>query len=149
MLSRSGVVVLYSPAYVPSENGSVEAGVGVRKGLTEAQVLRRGGEVDVGGCRGGASGGEGVEWGVERRRAEACGGVGITVEAGRGRTDGVAGRSRASAEEEWVAGGRCRSRGVRRESLGHGLSVACGVTPGAGGARPSGVILEANSPNEF
>jgi hypothetical protein len=42
MLSPYGVVVLYSPAYTPSYNGSVEAGVGAMKGRTEVQAWRRG-----------------------------------------------------------------------------------------------------------
>jgi hypothetical protein len=42
MLSPYGVAVLYSPAYTPSYNGSVEAGVGAMKGRTEMQSWLRG-----------------------------------------------------------------------------------------------------------
>jgi len=42
MLSPYGVVVLYSPAYTPSYNGSAEAGVGAMKGRTEMQAWQRG-----------------------------------------------------------------------------------------------------------
>jgi hypothetical protein len=42
MLSPQGVAVLYSPAYTPSYNGSVEAGVGAMKGRTEMQAWLRG-----------------------------------------------------------------------------------------------------------
>jgi hypothetical protein len=132
MLSRSVGEVLYSPASVLSRNGSVEAGVGARKGRTASQVLRRGREVGRGGCRGGVSGVEGVVCAAKRTRGDACGDVSLASESGRGRTVGVTGRSRASAEELWLA--RCRSKGVGRESVGHGLSVACDVTAGAGGA---------------
>jgi hypothetical protein len=45
-LSPYGVVVLYSPAYMPSYNGSAEAGVGAMKGRTQMQAWRRG----VSGC---------------------------------------------------------------------------------------------------
>ena len=41
MLSPQGVAVLYSPAYTPSYNGSVEAGVGAMKGRTEMQAWLR------------------------------------------------------------------------------------------------------------
>ncbi|HVH78924.1 MAG TPA: DDE-type integrase/transposase/recombinase, partial [Stellaceae bacterium] len=42
MLSPQGVAVLYSPAYTPSYNGSVEAGVGGMKGRTAMQAWLRG-----------------------------------------------------------------------------------------------------------
>jgi hypothetical protein len=42
LLSGHGVEVLYSPAYTPSYNGAVEAGVGAMKGRTEEQALSRG-----------------------------------------------------------------------------------------------------------
>ena len=42
MLSPQGVAVLYSPAYTPSYNGSVEAGVGAMKGRTAMQAWLRG-----------------------------------------------------------------------------------------------------------
>jgi hypothetical protein len=42
MLSPQGVAVFYSPAYTPSYNGSVEAGVGAMKGRTAMQAWLRG-----------------------------------------------------------------------------------------------------------
>jgi transposase InsO family protein len=42
VLSRHGVLGLYSPAYTPQYNGSAEAGVGAMKGRTEARALARG-----------------------------------------------------------------------------------------------------------
>ncbi len=146
-LSHYGVAALYSPAYTPSYNGSAEAGVGAMKGRTEMQALLRGavGELDVGGYRRGAARGECGVCGTARAFAEACGGVGLSSAVGRGSAGGVASGSVASAAPECIAKDRCGGRGIRRGRVGHGLSVACSVTSGSCSARPSCVVLEANS----
>jgi transposase InsO family protein len=145
VLSQHGVEGLYSPPYTPQYNGAAEAGVGARKGADGGAGAgpRRPGRLDVGRYRGGASGGERGVRGAAGNVADAGGSVGGAGAAGRGSAGGVPGGSAPPAARE-VAGNR--GRGVRRRRVGQGVSVACGVAPGARGARLSCVLLEANSP---